>query len=67
MAKYELSEKERILAEKFIKWHKRCRPKNEKHYAFPIYKIIPNGIGNEIYIKCPYCQKEKDITDIDCW
>ena len=29
--------------------------------------LSPTGIGTVIKIKCPKCEEEVDITDIDCW
>lgn len=71
MATYELNPKEKKDANHFITYHKRCRPKKNgdtfPQYAPFKYILIPNGIGNSVSIVCPYCGKEKDITDISDW
>jgi hypothetical protein len=72
MASYTLSEQEEKDAKAFIEKHKKCRPKPRVNNTFKQsapYKYIftPTGIGTSVTIKCPYCGKEKDITDVDCW
>ena len=71
MTKFELNEIESTRANNFIAWHKRCRPKINSdtlpQYAPFSYIFTPLGIGTSIKIKCPYCGKEKNITDISSW
>ncbi len=72
MANFSLSEQEEKNAKAFIEKHKKCRTKPRVNNTFKQsapYKYIftPTSIGNVVIIKCPYCGKEKDITDVDCW
>lgn len=71
MANFTLNDTEKKKADVFIKWHKRCRPKNNNdmfpQYAPFKYIFTPTGIGNAVTIVCPYCGKTRDITDVDCW
>lgn len=67
MANYTLDELEKERAEKFKQWHKRCRPKNKEVHPPFKYIFSSTGIGNVVHIVCPYCGKERDITNIDCW
>ena len=72
MANYILSEKEEEAAKAFIEKHKKCRPKYLKYTLSPQYApfkyiFAPTGIGTAVSIKCPYCDREKDITDVSCW
>lgn len=70
MANYNLSEKEEKKAKRFMTLHKKCRPKAERplqqYYPYT-YEFTPTGIGIAVSIKCPYCGKTKDITDVDSW
>ena len=69
MANFSLSSKEEYYAKKFKEKHNRCRPNSVTGMALmPFnYKLIPTGIGIAVKIICPYCKKEKDITDVECW
>ena len=71
MTSFTLTEQEEASAKRFITWHKRCRPNKISdempQYAPFQYIFKPLGIGNAVAIKCPYCGKVKDITDIDSW
>lgn len=70
MANFDLSEKEREIANSFIEKHKQCRPKHNdplQQYAPFAYTFEPNGIGMAVTITCPYCGDIEDITDIDSW
>ena len=66
MANYNLDEVEQERADKFQKWHKRHKKKDESSAPFS-YRFTSTGIGVAVSIICPYCGKEKDITNIDCW
>ncbi len=71
MAIFELNEIENNRANKFKKWHKRCRPKNNNdmfpQYAPFQYIFTQTSIGIGVDIICPYCGNKKDITDYNCW
>lgn len=71
MANYTLDNLEKERSDQFQKWHKRCRPKNDNEvfpqYAPFKYIFTPTGIGVCVHIVCPYCGKERDITNVDCW
>lgn len=71
MTEFKLNEIEEKRANDFKQWHKRCRPKVNSdgipQYAPFKYIFTPLGIGVTVSIICPYCKKEKDITDIDNW
>lgn len=70
MAEFKLTEKEENKAVEFKAIHKACRPKDEgffPNYLPYSYKMTPNGIGVGVSIICPYCNEEKDITDVECW
>ena len=60
----EISEEEKKTFEIWYKKHKKkCKEKKNQI----ILTITPTGIGNNIIAKCPYCGKEKDITDYSSW
>ena len=69
--RYELNHNEEKSANHFMTYHKRCRPKKNgdtlPQYAPFKYILTPTGIGTSVSIKCPYCGKEKDITDVSDW
>ena len=70
MANYTLDDIEKKGADKFIEAHKKCRPHGKDPYrqTAPFsYIFTPTGIGVAVKIKCPYCGRTKDITNIDCW
>lgn len=67
MANYQLSNKEEKAAVEFKAIHKACRPKDDGVSQPYSYKMTPNGIGVGVSIICPYCNEEKDITDVECW
>ena len=66
MANYILDDLEKKRADAFKEHHKYCRKRNGISLPYK-YIFTSNGIGNVVVIKCPYCGKEKDITNIDCW
>ena len=71
MTKFELNKKEEELAEAFKEEHKKCRPNKEGElflqYAPYSYIFTPTGIGNCVYISCPYCGEKRNITDVSDW
>lgn len=66
MANYKLSKVENKRANKFIKKHEKCKPNDGVFLQFK-YIFTPTGIGIRVAIKCPYCNEEMDITDVECW
>ena len=34
---------------------------------YPNVKLIPCSIGTSIWIECPFCKGEKDVTDYSDW
>lgn len=66
MASFTLHGKEKQRKELFIKKHKKCRQPNNGPKLYS-YIMTPNGIGVGISIRCPYCGKIEDITDVDTW
>ena len=66
MATFKLHGKENELKDQFIKKHKNCREayRAPKPYT---YLFTPNGIGIGVTIRCPYCGKVQDITDVSTW
>lgn len=71
MVEFKLNNIEEERANAFMEKHKACRPKknNDMFQQFAPYSYIftPTGISVGVKIVCPYCGKEKDITDYDCW
>lgn len=68
MSDLKLNDVEEKRVNNFKIWHKRCQPKNTfKEYKPFKYEFAPNGIGVAVKIMCPYCNKVKDISDIDSW
>lgn len=58
-----MSEKERKDEQDFRHTHyERCGNGNDY-----VYELIGTGIGTVIYITCPVCGEQKDITDIGDW
>ena len=72
MASFELHGKELAARDKFLELHRDCKDEYLKarnaRFGLPFsYLMTPNGIGGEVKIICPYCNKEENITDIDTW
>ena len=66
MADFTLEKKKKKRADAFKEHHKNRRKRNGISLPYK-YIFTSSGIGNVVVIKCPYCGKEKDITNIDCW
>lgn len=54
---------EEIAAEEFMSAHY----KKHKKTAEVSLTVRATGISNSVKIRCPYCRKEKDITDYASW
>ena len=59
---YWISKKEQESLEKFSKEHD-----HEVKTTGITVSFTPTEIGNIVTVKCPYCSKEEDITDISSW
>ena len=66
MANFKLHGKEIKDSKEFIEQHKKCKPFKNSVALFS-YILTPNGIGIGVKIRCPFCNEEKDITDVSCW
>lgn len=70
---FELNEKETKTAEKWQENHKqKCKKRTMDSftglkYITVSYEFFPTGIGDKVLIKCNCCNKQKDITDYNCW
>jgi len=70
---YELTEQEQKDAQEFIDKHLECR----RHHASaevgairstPIsYCIGSNSVADTIIIRCDFCRKQRDISDVSVW
>ena len=73
MASLVLSDIEKEADKKFREEHAQCRRLAKKYQAQPtcgsfIYELNrSSGIGISISIRCPYCGRKKDITDVTNW
>jgi len=53
---------------KFAKKHYKCPIKNNALNGGQFsYIFTPMGIGNVIEVRCNYCNKQTNVTDVDCW
>ena len=70
---FELTDKETERYYKFSTKHRKCREKagRKTFSGFPVgnVEIIfrPSGMGNAVEVRCPICEKTKDITDLENW
>lgn len=58
-----LNDKENAAADAFAMQHYK---KHEKTASI-ILTATATGLGYSIKVECPYCRKQKDITDHDSW
>lgn len=66
--KFELSEKEEKLAEKFEKKHLNCAKEHPSTIGGAIsYCFTRTGVGVSVVVKCNICNEIEDITDYDSW
>jgi hypothetical protein len=62
MITYSLNDIESKAFKKFYKKHsKTCKN------SYELVTFTATGIGYVITVKCPRCEKEKDVTDYNCW
>ena len=70
-----MDEKETEAAREFIKNHnhsnelmsKKGKPFFSSTGQQFSYTFNPGGLGTNVSIKCEYCKKSKDITNIEDW
>lgn len=66
MVEFKLCDSEEKKAFEFEEKHKTCRKLTTIGGGVE-YKFIPNAIGTAIFVKCPFCGEEENITDYDLW